>query len=263
MKVLHPAQARKKVAVKRFHQEARSAGAIGHPNICEVVRPSARSTTEAPISSWERCLSRRDARRLGSPARGGPPSTTSSTCSRKVLSGLVRCAREGDRPSRHQAREHLPHQARRVSAAGKAARFRRLQDDCPLCPTRKRGGPRSHAHRHGHGDAVLHEPRAGARRPEPRRPRGPLRLRDHPLRGADREAPVHGGELQRAPPPDPDDQLPARRASFAPPCPPASTRCSTKRSRGAARTASRPRPSSNGSSRRSATATRRRQVGWT
>jgi serine/threonine-protein kinase len=36
IKVLHPAQAKKKVAVKRFHQEARSAGRIGHPNICEV-----------------------------------------------------------------------------------------------------------------------------------------------------------------------------------------------------------------------------------
>ena len=36
VKVLHPGQARKKVAVKRFHQEARAAGAIGHPNICEV-----------------------------------------------------------------------------------------------------------------------------------------------------------------------------------------------------------------------------------
>src|SRR5579859_4054843 len=36
VKVLHPNQARKKDAVKRFHQEARSAGAIGHPNICEV-----------------------------------------------------------------------------------------------------------------------------------------------------------------------------------------------------------------------------------
>jgi serine/threonine-protein kinase len=36
MKVLHPAQAGKKVAVKRFHQEARAAGGIGHPNICEV-----------------------------------------------------------------------------------------------------------------------------------------------------------------------------------------------------------------------------------
>ncbi len=36
VKVLHPAQASKKVAVKRFHQEARAAGGIGHPNICEV-----------------------------------------------------------------------------------------------------------------------------------------------------------------------------------------------------------------------------------
>jgi len=36
IKVLHPAQATKKVAVKRFHQEARAAGGIGHPNICEV-----------------------------------------------------------------------------------------------------------------------------------------------------------------------------------------------------------------------------------
>jgi eukaryotic-like serine/threonine-protein kinase len=36
MKVLHVAQASKSVAVKRFHQEARAAGGIGHPNICEV-----------------------------------------------------------------------------------------------------------------------------------------------------------------------------------------------------------------------------------
>jgi serine/threonine-protein kinase len=36
IKVLNPTQAKKKVAVKRFQQEARAAGAIGHPNICEV-----------------------------------------------------------------------------------------------------------------------------------------------------------------------------------------------------------------------------------
>jgi serine/threonine protein kinase len=36
VKVLHPLQAKRPVAVKRFHQEARAAGAIGHPNICEV-----------------------------------------------------------------------------------------------------------------------------------------------------------------------------------------------------------------------------------
>ena len=36
IKVLHPAQAKKTVTVKRFHQEARAVGSIGHPNICEV-----------------------------------------------------------------------------------------------------------------------------------------------------------------------------------------------------------------------------------
>lgn len=36
IKVLNPTQAKKQVAVKRFQQEARTAGAIGHPNICEI-----------------------------------------------------------------------------------------------------------------------------------------------------------------------------------------------------------------------------------
>jgi serine/threonine-protein kinase len=36
IKVLHPHQARKANSVKRFHQEARAAAVIGHPNICEV-----------------------------------------------------------------------------------------------------------------------------------------------------------------------------------------------------------------------------------
>jgi serine/threonine-protein kinase len=37
VKVLHPKHAVKQNAVRRFHQEARAAGGIGHPNICEVI----------------------------------------------------------------------------------------------------------------------------------------------------------------------------------------------------------------------------------
>ena len=36
IKVLNPAQAQNETAIKRFHQEAWAAGAIGHPNLCAV-----------------------------------------------------------------------------------------------------------------------------------------------------------------------------------------------------------------------------------
>ncbi len=39
VKVLHPNQARKKNAVRRFHQEARAAGSIGHPEHLRGLRP--------------------------------------------------------------------------------------------------------------------------------------------------------------------------------------------------------------------------------
>jgi len=86
LKVLHPSQARKKSAVRRFHQEARAAAAIGHPNICEVYDfgslPDGR-----PYLVMERLVGKTLADRLG--AEGGLPFDDTIEILTQVLSGLV------------------------------------------------------------------------------------------------------------------------------------------------------------------------------
>ncbi len=86
IKVLHPTQARKKIAVKRFHQEARAAGAIGHPNICEVYDLG---TLEdgSPYLVMEKLVGETLADRIGS--EGGLPFDDVIDVLTQVLSGLV------------------------------------------------------------------------------------------------------------------------------------------------------------------------------
>jgi serine/threonine protein kinase len=92
VKVLHPAQARKKTAVKRFHQEARAAGAIGHPNICEVYDLGTLDDG-SPYLVMERLVGETLADRIAS--EGGLPFEDVIDILTQVLSGLVAAHEKG------------------------------------------------------------------------------------------------------------------------------------------------------------------------
>ncbi len=92
MKVLHPAQATKKVAVKRFHQEARAAGGIGHPNICEVF-DFGTLTDGSPYLVMERLKGETLASRIGQ--EGGLPFLDVIDAVTQVLSGLAAAHERG------------------------------------------------------------------------------------------------------------------------------------------------------------------------
>jgi serine/threonine-protein kinase len=92
VKVLHPNQARKKVAVKRFHQEARAAGAIGHPNICEVYDLGTLDDG-SPYLVMEKLVGETLADRIAS--EGGLPFDDVIDVLTQVLSGLVAAHEKG------------------------------------------------------------------------------------------------------------------------------------------------------------------------
>jgi serine/threonine-protein kinase len=95
VKVLHPSQAKKRVAVKRFHQEARAAGAIGHPNICEVYDLG---TLEdgSPYLVMEKLVGQTLADRIAAhEGGGGLPFDDVVDILTQVLSGLVAAHNKG------------------------------------------------------------------------------------------------------------------------------------------------------------------------
>ncbi len=92
MKVLHPSQASKTVAVKRFHQEARAAGGIGHPNICEVFDFGTLSDG-SPYLVMERLQGQTLAARIT--AEGGLPFADVVEVAMQVLSGLTAAHERG------------------------------------------------------------------------------------------------------------------------------------------------------------------------
>jgi serine/threonine protein kinase len=92
VKILHPNQARKKDAVRRFHQEARAAGAIGHPNICEVYDLGTLDDG-SPYLVMERLTGETLADRIA--AEGGLPFDDVIDILVQVLSGLVAAHEKG------------------------------------------------------------------------------------------------------------------------------------------------------------------------
>ena len=86
IKVLNPSQAKKRVAVKRFQQEARAAGAIGHPNICEVYDLGLLEDG-SPYLVMEKLIGTTLADRIS--REGGLPFDEIADVMLQVLSGLI------------------------------------------------------------------------------------------------------------------------------------------------------------------------------
>lgn len=86
IKILSPTQAKKQVAVKRFQQEARTAGAIGHPNICEIYDMGALPDGR-PYLVMEKLVGRTLAAAIGGPERLSFAEIVFAMS--QVLSGLV------------------------------------------------------------------------------------------------------------------------------------------------------------------------------
>jgi eukaryotic-like serine/threonine-protein kinase len=86
VKVLHATQATRKDSIRRFQQEARAAGAIGHPNICGVIDLGTLDDG-SPYIVMERLLGETLADRVAS--EGGLPFEDVIDILIQVLSGLV------------------------------------------------------------------------------------------------------------------------------------------------------------------------------
>jgi serine/threonine-protein kinase len=92
IKVLHPNQARKPEAVQRLYQEARSAGSIGHPNICEVYDVG-RFDDGSPYLVMEKLEGETLAERISS--EGALPFDLVVDVMSQVLSGLIAAHTKG------------------------------------------------------------------------------------------------------------------------------------------------------------------------
>jgi serine/threonine protein kinase len=92
VKVLHPRQAKKKDAIRRFRQEAVSAAAIGHPNICEVYDFGTHEDG-SPYLVMERLVGETLAARIAH--EGGLPFHDVIDTLAQVLSGLLAAHEKG------------------------------------------------------------------------------------------------------------------------------------------------------------------------
>jgi len=92
VKVLHPAQAKKKSSLARFHHEAHVAGAIGHANICEIY-DMGELPNGSPFLVMELLLGETLADRIAS--EGALPFDDIVEILAQVLSGLIAAHEKG------------------------------------------------------------------------------------------------------------------------------------------------------------------------
>ena len=197
IKVLLPELSHNQEVVDRFFAEARATSSIHHPGIVEVldcdVHPSGRAYIVMELLEGESLA----ARLTREPGFGRNVERVLALGGRGRRRDRRR-ARQGDRPPRSQARQHLPGEcaARGDWLHGEDPRLRHRQAD-----RRRRRQPRqldAHAHRQPAGHAGVHVARAVPRRQPRRPPHGYLFVRLHRLRDARRPAAVHVRRVRRA-----------------------------------------------------------------
>ncbi len=190
-------------SLERFQREARAASALNHPGICtvhEIDQHEGQHFIAMELLEGETLADR---------IRQGPLRDRTTPGPGDPDRGRARVgARQGDRPPRPQAGEHL----RQLPGPGEDPRLRTRQDRAG--PPRGRrgalrgadGDPAERAHDRGldDGHGLLHVARAGARAAH-RRPDRPLLARHRPLPDGHRGSPVPGrdlgGHLRRDPQP--------------------------------------------------------------
>ena len=107
LKFLPPELSSDAAALERFQREARAASALNHPNICTVHEIGQQDSQYFIVMELLEGVTLRD-RIVGKPLPIDQlPGTGSRDCGR-----TRRSPREGHHSSRHQARQHLRHQAR-------------------------------------------------------------------------------------------------------------------------------------------------------